>query len=197
MKRSPLLTALVLALVSVVAGLGQVAAQSPEPLCTNLGETSSSISDAADPLAGRLGGSRETFEARFGPPSEEGAFSISYDLEGCGQMSVSYEENVLTDVSFITPGYLEADALWSWAQAMGIAARLLPLDVEMREPFRNVSYVEHQPCYSTALANQVPMSVYEYVDNNPSPGQCSAVYEFDEAGEVLTFGVQLQIEDPN
>lgn len=187
--------AFVLALVYINgANVPDINAQSPEPLCVELGTDASEGLD--DLLAGRLGGSRVAFEKRFGQPASEDLFSVQYELEGCGDLSVSYEDDVLTDILFFTPGYLDADhAEWTFGQAMQIAARLLPLDVEQRVPFRNVSFVEHQPCFSNALAAQVPVTVYEYVDDNPTPGQCSVSYEFDDAGDVLMFTVQLEIED--
>jgi hypothetical protein len=170
-------------------------AQSGEPLCVDFTSAPTEAPELSDPLAGRLGGTRESFEARFGPPLEESNLSIRYDLEGCADMYVSYEEGRLTDVDFFGPGVLEMEGEWSFSQAMQIANRLLPLDVEQREPFRNVSFVEHQPCMSTALAEQVPESVYAFVDNNPVQGQCSASYEFDDAGDVISFTVQLEVED--
>lgn len=195
----PLLSAI--AAIGLAAGPAgyppQTAAQSPEPLCVDFTATSTTKPEPSDPLAGRLGGTRESFEARFGPPTEETELSITYELEGCGDLFVSYEEGILTDIDFISPGHLSGDAEWSFSQAMQIAARLLPPDVQQREAFRNVSFVEHQPCYSDALAAQVPMSVYGYLDANLMPGQCSASYELNDANEVMLFTVQLQIEDPN
>jgi hypothetical protein len=182
---------------SALAGaIHPVAAQQPAPLCDPAGAANAETPVPGDPLQGRLGGTREAFEARFGPPSEEDDLSISYELAGCGNMSVEYQEGILTDIDFFAPGYLSGEAEWTFAEAQQIASRLLPLDVEVGEPFRNVSFVEHHPCSSQTLATQVPMSVYEYVDNNPTAGQCSAVYEFNDAGDVVSIGVQLQIEDP-
>ena len=183
---------------SALAGMTQtVAAQQPEPLCDLASAFTTETPVPSDPLQGRLGGMREAFEARFGPPSEEDNLTISYELAGCGNMSADYQEGILTDIDFFAPGYLSGEAEWTFAEAQQIASRILPLDVQMGEPFRNVSFVEHLPCSSQALATQVPMSVYEYVDNNPTAGQCSAVFEFNNAGDVVSFGIQLQIEDPS
>jgi hypothetical protein len=112
---------------------------------------------------------------------------------------VGYHEDkdALTDVMVFSPGFEEEKAEWTIEEARQIASRLLPLDVELKTPHRNVDVVEHQECFSKALAETVPADVYAYVDNNPTPGQCSVVYSLDDKEKVLSFTVQLQIEDPN
>jgi hypothetical protein len=172
-------------------------AQEPEPLCVLDDTMSTDVPEDADVLAGRLGGTRETFEARFGPPKEESALFIEWELEGCGTVFVSFEEGIVTDVSIYSVGFEDDKAQWTIDEAQRIAERLLPLDVEMSDPYRNVSFVEHHECFSPALAAQVPASVYAYVDNNPQQGQCSVVYSLDDLERVQNFTVQLQIEDPN
>ena len=60
-----------------------------------------------------------------------------------------------------------------------------------------MSFVEHRIGSSETLAAEVPESAYSYVDNNPTPGQFSVIYQLDDNDEVLWFIVQLQVEDPN
>ncbi len=57
--------------------------------------------------------------------------------------------------------------------------------------------MKHQECFSDTLADEVPEQIYAYVDNNPTPGQCSIVYILDAREDVLSFTVQLQFYDPN
>jgi hypothetical protein len=174
--------------------------QSQELLCTTeLDPRSAEDSDAAVALDGRLGGTRESFEARFGPPSEEDKLFTTWHIEGCGDALVSFEEGLVTDVSLYPDDFsMEmTEGKWTLSEAGVIAARLLPTDVEMSEPYRNISTVEHHECFSESLATRVPAAVYSFVDNNPTQGQCSVVYSLGERDSVTNFIVQLQIEDPN
>jgi hypothetical protein len=174
-------------------------AQSVEPLCdAGNADAAETPVPGADPLAGRLGGTRASFEARFGPPADEDPF-ITYDLHGCEYMSVSYDadygEEILTRISFNGPNAASQVGAWSFAEAQLITDRLLPLDAVSGEPFRNVSFVEHQPCESAALGERVPAALYTDYDLNAVPGQCSVAYEFDDAGDVIGFTVQMAVED--
>lgn len=196
MSRSMIWLILVLPLaVGTIPG----AAQSADPLCdlTSISSTETPT-PGADPLDGRLGGTRASFEARFGPPADEDPF-VTYELPGCEYMSVSYDadygDEILTRISFNGPDAASQVGAWSFSEAQAIAARLLPADVVQGDPFRNVSYVEHQPCQSTALVERVPAELYTDYDLNAVPGQCSVAYEFDDGGDVVGFTVQLAVED--
>ena len=168
-----------------------------QALCADIG-IAENEGESLDLLVGRIGGSRESFEARFGPPTEEDDLFTQWEIENCGTMFASFEEGILTDVSIYQPDFeIGAEGVWSLSEAGAIAAQFLPADVQMSSPYRNVSFVEHHECYSDALALTVPPSVYAYVDNNPTQGQCSAVYGLDDLDRVTDFTVQLQIEDPN
>lgn len=185
---------------ALLVSITPVAAQTVEPLCEVPNASASETPElGADPLAGRLGGTRASFETRFGLPAEEDQFSIKYDLPECAYMSVSYDadygDEILTRISFNGPEAASQVGEWSFAEALAIAGRLLPLDTIQGEPFRNVSFVEHQPCQSAALGERVPAALYTDYDLNAVPGQCSVAYEFDDAGEVIGFTVQLAVED--
>lgn len=190
------------ALLSIVLSIGgggahRVTAQTAEPLCTYLDAVDPAPPAESDPLAGRLGGTQHAFETRFGMAVSQDAVSAKHEIDGCGEVLLTLEEGIVTGIDFISPGFMSGDAAWTLNESEQIVARLLPLDVEQGEPFRNVSFVEHRPCFSPSLAAELPPVLYEFVDTDPIQGQCSAYYEFDDAGDVLTFGVQLQIEDPN
>jgi len=170
--------------------------QSQQLLCmTELDPVSAEDSDAAVSLDGRLGGTQESFEARFGPPAEEDGMFITWRPEGCGDMLVSFTEGLADRISLYSVGFEANEAQWTIEEARHIAARLLPPDVEMAKPRRNISVVEQHDCSSKALKMNVPMSVYEYSDNNPVQGQCSVVYQLGDDDRVLNFVVQLQVEE--
>lgn len=204
------LAALAAALLVLTLGMAPAWAQDdengadPEALCVLNEEsdeetaeaTETAVAEGEEALDGRLGGSRDAFEDRFGEPTDEDDLFITYETDGCG-FFVGYHEDVLTDVQSFSPGFSDGEAEWTIGEARRIANRLLPIDVELDEPYRNVSFVEHQEGFSEALAGGVPEEVYAYVDNNPVPGQCSVVYSLDDGDAVLSFTVQLQIEDPN
>jgi hypothetical protein len=192
-----------LAVVAVTDPASAIAAK-PEPLCSLDKATTTPVAGGAttapaagaDALKGRLGGSRDGFEDRFGKPTDESILFITYETKECDYI-VSYKDDILTDVTVFSPGYEDEKAAWTIGGAGEIAKRLLPLDVELKKPHRDVSFVEQQECFSKALAGEVPDDVYAYVDNNPTPGQCSVAYSLDDRDKVLSFTVQLQIEDPN
>ena len=193
------LAAVVVAALFACAPSSSLAAD-PDPLCSldeKRGEaTATPAAEGAEALEGRLGGSRDSFEDRFGEPADE-VVLITYDLEGCGDVYVSFEEDILTDVNVYSPGIADGEAEWTIDEALQIAERVLPRDVEMEDPYRNVSFAEHRECLSEALADEVPESVYAFVDNNPTPGQCSVVLHLDDNDDVLAIVVQLLVEDPN
>lgn len=188
---------LFVALGSLVS-VDEAVAQSPEPLCV-LDETMvPEVPEGGDLLTGRLGGTRDAFEARFGPPADESSLFITWRFAGCDDVFVSFEEGFVTDVSVFSEDFeSDSEGQWSLEDARRIAERVLPLDVQMSPPYRNISTVEHHECFSDALSVNVPATVYAYVDNNPTQGQCSVVYSLDDSERVTNFTVQLQIEDPN
>lgn len=176
---------------------GPALAAQTESICVLDQALQTASAEHLDPLAGRLGGTREAFEARFGSPVDETLF-IEYAAAGCAAVYADYHEGVLTDVSIYFPGFEDDQSEWTLTQAIQVAERFLPLDVQMATPYRNVTFVEHHECFSQALAERVPAAVYQYVDSNPTVGQCSAVYSLDLDGDnVQSLSVQLQIEDPN
>lgn len=168
-------------------------------------EDAADEADPDDPLAGRLGGSREAFEARFGGPSDEEVVSgVAFASEGCDGVYAYFREGVLTDVNLYAPGFEGLGAedhgaeAWTLREAERMAGRLLPAVAEVDEPVRNVSFVEHHPGFSEALADRVPPEVFADVDNNPTQGQFSSVYQLGlESDDVLAITVQLRVEDPS
>ena len=173
-------------------------AADPEPLCSLDGESDAATATPAakggEALEGRLGGSRESFEDRFGEPADE-VILIVYELDGCGDVYVGFAEDVLTDVSIYSPGIVDGKAEWTIDEALRIAERVLPRDAETEDPFRNESFAEHRACFSEALADEVPEAVYADLDDDPTPGQCSVVLHLDDNDGVLAIVVQLLTTD--
>jgi hypothetical protein len=165
-------------ILAVAAWLPAGTAQAEPPLCVLDGSAPAPTAAQQDPLAGRLGGTRESFEARFGSPIDEDPF-FEYAAEGCAAVFANYYDGIMITVSVYFPGFADGQSEVGISQAMLIAERLLPLDVQMSAPYRNVTFVEHHECYSQSLAERVPFTAYEYMDNNPTAGQCSAVYSLD------------------
>ena len=173
-------------------------AADPQPLCssdaatTSLG-TATPVTKGAEALEGRLGGSRDDFDERFGEPASE-VMWITYQLEGCGEVYVGFEADVVTDVGIYWPGDVDDEAGWTIDEALRIADRVLPLDVEMEDPYRNVAFTERYECFSEALAEEVPESVYASVDDDLTPGQCSVMLQLED-DDVVAIVVQLLVED--
>ena len=98
--RGNVLNAVVSLIVRGFVVFGEPAlAQDLEPLCLLDDTIITAVAQDADPLKGRLGGTREAFEARFGPPKEESSLFIEWEFEGCGTVFASFEEGIVTDVS--------------------------------------------------------------------------------------------------
>ena len=113
------------------------------------------------------------------------------------RLRVSVQEDRLTDAGNCALGFEDHETEWTTEEALRIAECVLPACVEMDEPYLNVSFVEHHECFNATLADEAAESVYAYVDNNPTPGQCSLVLSPVDNDEGLSFTVQLQIDDPS
>lgn len=91
----------------------------------------------ADPaaLAGRLGGGRSGFDARFGPPTAYlGPDLLQWDAPGLGRIVVTFEQGAATAITALSPRAAgrpleEPDpADWTPARAAAVAADLAPAD---------------------------------------------------------------------
>ena len=165
---------------------------------------------AAHPLDARLGGIRESFEAKYGEPSNAGErladLHSEYEIKGYSTVFVSYHEGLVTDIDLFAPRpegeewtvgeEWTADEAhernWTTRKADELARRFLPRDVEIAEPYENVTGVVHIPCSSDALAEAVPAEVYAYVDNDPVAGQCEYGQWLDPEGRVAWISLTLQ-----
>jgi hypothetical protein len=89
-------------------------------------------------LAGRLGGSRSGFDARFGSPvAYVGPSLVQYEVSGSGRVTVVFEEGVATEITVTAPRTAGLDlaepdpADWTPARASAIAADFAPADADL------------------------------------------------------------------
>lgn len=155
-------------------------------------------------LSGRLGSSREDFEAVYGEPVKVDPFA-EYDIEGCGPVLVSFDEDsFVIDISIFSPRKSdEADATvvdpadWPIMPAFEIASSFAPLDMES-DDFGTVpnpyGYVI-QRCSSDALLDQVPESSWDYSDGTPDYGSFEIVLRNNPENGFFWVQVSLRVEE--
>ncbi len=165
--------------------------------------------EAAGPLDARIGGTTESFVAKYGAPVEpkEGAPTLftEYDVPGYSTVFGDSYEGLIESVALYSPrpkgqewDNEEPNKLdWSVTKAHELAKRFLPLDAEMQVPADERLGVIRTVGYSPSLAAQVPEEVYAYVDNEYTIGQCSYVLMLNaDKTAVNAIHIELLVEDP-
>jgi hypothetical protein len=164
------------------------------------------------PLDGRLGGTVESFQTEHGAPVEAGsALFTEYEIEGYGTVFADEYEGRIESITLFSPRpegveweyEVPHEMDWSIIEAHQLVEDFLPRDAQLNQPddsdLADDSAFGIVPTegYSPALASEVPVAVYEYVDHTFEVGQFSYVLSLnaDETG-VNTIFVELEVEEP-
>lgn len=101
-------------------------------LSTRVAELGGADSEA---VAGRLGGRREGFDARFGPPvAYLGPGQVQYDVADVGRVAVTFANGLAERIAVVSPRPAELPleqpdaADWTASRALEIAAAFAPAD---------------------------------------------------------------------
>ncbi len=200
------------------------ASRTPTPVATaNTGaserpSTDSAIDDAvADeteaarhPLDARLGGTVESWQAEFGPPIEgEGEHAdlfTEYDIPGYSGIYADEHLGRIESIHLFAPRPAGEEWSndephpmdWTISEAHKLAKQFLPRDAQYGEPDEERISGIMTECYSDSLAVEVPVEVYDDVDNTPVYGGCSYWLDLhlDDESKVTNIIIQLQIEEP-
>ena len=159
------------------------------------------------PLDARLGGTTESFEEKYGEPVEAEGSPVftEYKIRGYSTVFAASREGRIDNVTLFSPRPEGEEWIndepherdWSVRKAHELAARFLPRDAELEDPADEQVGVIQTVGFSQALAEEVPESVYAYVDNEYVVGQCSYVLmlNVDKSG-VNHIVVSLLVEEP-
>ncbi len=163
--------------------------------------------DDPAPLDARLGGTTESFEEKYGEPVESDGPSIftEYDIRGYSTVLTNSYEGRIERISLFSPRPKgeewrmdkphERD--WSVKKAHELAKRFLPRDVKLEKPGAERLSTIRTEGFSEALENEVPESIYAYVDNEYVVGQCSYVLMLNEdKSGVNRITITLLVEEP-
>lgn len=166
----------VVALLMTLRAPSSVVAQSSPSPCDWTAEQP--VTDPWD-LTGRLGSTREAFEAKYGMPLDQ-IGPTTYEVPGCGTIFVSWSpDGYATQISLYSPrkdpnkGFENHDdADWTLGEAQGIAVNFAPLDAQYDRMGLNSGPSNYwfKVGYSDALSGQVPTSAWDYADNTPTYG---------------------------
>ncbi|MDP9357298.1 MAG: hypothetical protein M3R02_18820, partial [Chloroflexota bacterium] len=86
---------------------------------------------------------------------------------------------------------------WSVKKAHELAKRFLPRDVKLEKPGAERLWTIRTEGFSEALENEVPETIYAYVDNEYVVGQCSYVLSLNEdKSGVNSIMITLLVEEP-
>lgn len=156
-------------------------------------------------LTGRLGSTREAFEAKYGTPKTDGTSQLfpEYNIPGCGPVLVTWSpDNYLVTLDLFSPrkdehkGFENHDeADWTLGEAQSIAVNFAPLDAQYDDMGLNPPPYGYwfKVGYSDALINQVPATAWDYSDNTPTYGTFLLTLNIIDADIYhigLTFGYE-------
>ena len=206
---------IVLALmIATGTGYGGVKAKRADPLATvqaiqtqqaggDVG--AKDAEDAPGDLDARIGGTRESWEAEYDDPISTGDPSgpaIEYDLPGFSSVLVDFYEDRVVSISLFAPrsageewvADVPSDTDWSVSKAEGIARGFLPGDVDLESSRDEAGYVGRTGA-SDSLADEVPDSVYEFVDNTPVYGLVSYALFLNGEERVNAIAIDLVVDE--
>lgn len=153
-----------------------------------------------DPLDARLGGTRESFEAKYGEPlgNRADAGSLRYDVPGYGLVRVAYHKDHVRSVTLQpnrTPGRArtEPDAAdWGASKAEELARRFLPADVQVVAGQRqNRGERVITPGRSDALTDAFAQATYDLYEAGGQQGDCRYVFQLAQDGKVAGITVTI------
>lgn len=167
-------------------------------------ETSVEATAAAptNPLAGRLGGSRASFERVYGQPASDtlGAvlpFGVEYRPDGYDTVGVFFHKRLVLAVRLsadLAParGEIGAAGPWSVAEARRIADQLFPADTVLGdEPIDAGADRLVSRGHSRALESTFGRATYQRYGAVGDRGDVHAVLILDAAGRVVAIEVRL------
>ena len=194
--------AIVLSLV-IATGTGDrgVKAKRADPLATvqaiqtqQAGGDAEEAAEAPGDLDARIGGSRASWEAAYGDPIAMGGSmgtTVRYDLPGFRSVLVDFYEDRVISIGLFAP----SESGWLVPTAYGIAQQFLPRDGKFEGPRFGSGYVV-RTVLSDALDQEVPASVYEYVDNTPIYGAASNTLFLNGPDRVDWIFIDFVVDDP-
>jgi len=177
----------------------------PLPILVQDGDPTATA-EPGSPLDARLGGTRQSFEAKYGTPINTGhdkAPFPEYDVKGYGSVLVTYYDDRVTMISLFSDRPNDEDWSsdepheldWSIDKAHELALRFAPTDVMLADPSEEIRGIIYRNARSNALANDVPVETYEHVDNEPQPGGFQYVLHVTDAKDVSWIGLSLKVEE--
>lgn len=171
--------------------------------------TRRALAQTEPPLAGRVGGTLESFDAIYGPaPASDGpAFlGTTYDdVPGASSAIVSEHEGRLTRIHLFAPRPPGEEwtsdephgSNWSIPAAHAMAELFVPADASLGAAAPARLGVIRTIGRSAALAAEVPDAVYDWVDEGFVRGEFSYVLMLDETDtKASSVVVMLEVEEP-
>lgn len=151
-----------------------------------------------DPLDARLGGTQESFEAKYGKalPSKPKDIGPQYAIRGYSAVLLDVYQGRIDNISLFAPrpkgeewgGDKVNPMNWSVAKSFDLASRFLPTDVQLSEPDIATNYgVIIRTGSSATLAREVPPAVYAYFDPTYQSGQCSYTLYLDPSKNHVSW----------
>lgn len=194
-------------LVSILTGAFPAIAQKTESPCQlDLERDPTELADEDNPLAGRLGTSLKDWETLFGRPTGDDKLFPEYDVEGCGTVLLTLNEDntVVTGIWAYAPRDMDRSLEesdpddWTVGHAQLVGASFAPIDSERGETYtvpNPYGYIRYD-YFSEQLSTEVDESNWDYVDNDPDYGSYSIVYRLTEDDTFVSVSLSLSLEDP-
>jgi len=191
-----------LLLVLCLLGAQPVVAQEASP-AAGPEASPSAVPRGTQALDGRLGGSRERIEQRYGPPEQDAEDAdetfARYTVLGDETITVSFVAGQVVQIS-VLPARTDDPATaspsgWTQDQVFTVAAAWLPADAVFvpQATYTNLQGNLVVPCHSAALAQVTTTMIYRDVVRFGVPGDCQAV--FFPAANGLIAGMDVELGD--
>ena len=156
---------------------------------------------AEEPLPGRIGGDRESFEERYGAP-EEGAKTVAFEDEDYGGIEAFFHKGYLVWVSVISPRAEEKsltradDADWTVEEAQKVATGFLPRDAKVDKKTTESDEGDLvMTAHSEALEKRFSAATYAQYKAKGKQGDLRVELLLTKAGDVSSVVVSLGNED--
>lgn len=160
--------------------------------------------------SGRLGATREDWEAKYGKPIElneavettvNGKYA-EYDAIGFSLVSVQLHENRVVAINAFSPRNNNEEWTpekahpmdWTITTAENLVRQFLPSDTEMvGKEVEGLNFIRSE-CSSQILETDLSLDHYRFVDKSPIFGGCSSTFYLNDEGRVSHLFITLADE---
>lgn len=155
------------------------------------GPIKSETPKSSESLDATFGGTRESFEVKYGEPSKPDAGDYprgdDYRIDGFKRVSAFFNDEQIVHLTLTAP----TDEFWTTKEAENALVDFLPTDSKFGTPVKNIDNEPVTRARSNVLAGVIDQSVYDTFEANGKPGDYSYTFQLDKQGQVKAIDIEL------